>query len=213
MNAVTEIAFEKAKRGFFTRQEMAYWIGTSGARLDALLKRAVGTGDLSRICRGLYCLDKRYLRAPLNPMDLAQSVYGPSYISLESALLYHEWIPEAVYAITSVSLSRSRDFNTPLGYFSFTRVPQSCFYLEVNRVAMEGGDGLFFMASPLKALADYVYFHHYHWSSVGPVLDSLRVEESSLATLTSDSFDLLLTNYKAGWVQRFLAGLRKDLTL
>jgi hypothetical protein len=35
------------------------------------------------------------------------------------------------------------------------------------------------MASPLKALADYVYAHRLDWASAGPIIESLRVDESS----------------------------------
>lgn len=212
MQSMTEIALERSKRGVFTREESACWINDSGARLNALLKRAVGSGEVLRIVRGLYCLDKRFLRASLNPLELAQRIQGPSYISMESALAYHGWIPEAVYMVTSASVERSRVFETPLGMFSFTRVPQARFYAGVARVEVDNG-GSFLMAEPLKALADYVYVHDCRWDSVTPVLESLRVDEGALAELKPDSFDLLMNHYRASGVGRFLAGMRKDLGL
>ena len=209
---MTEIALERAGRGIFTRQEAACWVNDHGARLNAVLKRAVGCGEVLRICRGLYCLDKRYLRNQMNPLELAQRIHGPSYISLESGLSYHGWIPEAVYAVTNASMERSRSFATPLGIFSFTRIPQSQFYAGVNRIETENG-GSFFMAEPLKALADYVYAHHCQWDTVKPVIESLRVDEESLAALKSADFDPLMTCYRTGTVRLFLAGFRKDLGL
>jgi hypothetical protein len=196
----------------FTRQEAACWINAGGARLNALLKRAVGSGEILRIVRGLYCLDARFLRTRINPLELAQRVQGPSYISLESALSYHGWIPEAVYTVTSTSLERSRTFATPLGVFSYTRVPQSCFYIGVNRIVTEDG-GSFLMAEPLKALADYVYVHHCPWDSATPVRESLRVDEQALEELDGSSFEPLLDHYRSRHLQRFLRGLRKDLGL
>jgi len=212
MNTVTEIALERAKGGIFTRREASIWVNNSGARLDALLKRAVGSGEVLRIRRGLFCLDKRYIRTYINPLELAQRVHGPSYISLESALSYHGWIPEAVYSVTSASLLRSRSFNTPMGVFSFTRIPQPQFYAGVSRIET-ANDGSFLIAEPLKALADYVYAHHCKWKSVTPVYESLRIDEHSLSDLESDSFDALTDQYRAIHVQRFLNGLRKDLGL
>lgn len=212
MKTMTELALERADRGVFTREEAGCWINDSGARLNALLKRAVGCGEVLRIVRGLYCLDKRFIRAPINPLELAQLIQGPSYISMESGLAYHGWIPEAVYTITSASVERSRVFDTPLGMFSFTRVPQFRFYAGVTRIETENG-GSFLMAEPLKALADYVYVHHCHWDSVTPVLESLRVDEGSLKELKSDAFDLLMNQYRAAEVRHFLAGMRKDLGL
>jgi len=212
MRRLTEIAMEKAASGVFTRPEVACWTGGSPQRQFSLLKRAVGSGEVVRVHRGLYCLATKYLRQKLDPLVLAQRIYGPSYIGLETALSYHGWIPEAVHAITSVSLDRSREYDTPLGYFSFTRVPQKIFYAEVERVE-DGDGGSFLLASPLKALADYVYVHKCGWDAARPVVGSLRVDESLLAGIETDGLDRLLVNYSSQRLQRFLRGLRKDLDL
>lgn len=212
MQTLTEVALGRAVRGVFTRQEAACWINAGGARLNALLKRAVGSGELLRIVRGLYCLDTRFLRTRINPLEMAQRVQGPSYISLESALSYHGWIPEAVYTVTSTSLERSHTFDTPLGVFSFTRVPQSRFYSGVSRIVTEDG-GSFLMAEPLKALADYVYAHHCLWDSATPVRESLRVDEHALEDLDASSFEPLLKQYRSRHMQHFLLGFKKDLGL
>lgn len=210
MQTVTELAMERAKRGVFTRLEVSLWVNNPGARLDGLLKRAVRSGEVWRVHRNLYCLAKRYLRQPLDPLELAQRVLGPSYISIETALSYHGWIPESVHAITSVSLARSRSFDTPLGLFTYTRIPQTPFLTGVTRVLGQDG-GAFLIATPLKAAADYVYAHRCDWRTAAPLVESLRTDESALARLTADSFDQLLPVYRSGRVRRFLLGLRKDL--
>ena len=69
------------------------------------------------------------------------------------------------------------------------------------------------LATPLKALADLVYTRRVDWRSAAPVVESLRVEEESLAALTGELFDEVMTAYEPGRVTRFLTGLRKDLTL
>jgi hypothetical protein len=210
VQTITELAIGRAERGIFTRRQAAFWVDNCGARLNALLKRAVGSQEVERIHRGLYVLNNRYLQRPIDPLELAQRIHGPSYISLETALSYHGWIPEAVHAITSVSLARSRTFGTPLGLFSYTRVPQLEFFAGVCRISGETG-GSFLLATPLKALADYVYTHRCHWTSAAPVVESLRVDEEFLSGLTAEMFDALLPLYQADGVHRFLLGLRKDL--
>ena len=210
MQTVTELALEKATREVFTHLEASMWVNSTGARLDALLKRAVISGEVWRIHRNLYCLSKRYLRKPLDPLALAQRILGPSYISIETALSYHGWIPESVHAITSVSLARSRSFDTQLGLFTYTRIPQSPFLAGVTRIGGQDGDA-FLLATPLKALADYVYAHRCNWSSAAPLIESLRTDEGVLASLTANGFDQLLPVYRSGRVRRFLQGLRKDL--
>ena len=220
MQKLTGTVLEKSETGIFTLMELARWVGGSSNRRFALLKRALKSGEVIRIHRGLYCLGSKYLRQKPDPLVLAQRIYGPSYISLETALSYHGWIPEAVYAITGASMDRSREFETPLGQFSFTRIPQKVFYKEVTRVEKEGGSKneqgfhiseSFLMASPLKALADYVYAHRLDWISANPVIESLRVDESSLSGVKVETFDRLLANYSSRRVRRFLEGLRKDL--
>ena len=220
MQKLTETVLEKSDTGTFTLMEFACWVGGSSNRRFALLKRALKSGEILRVHRGLYCLAAKYLRRKPDPLALAQRIYGPSYISLETALSYHEWIPEAVYAITSASIDRSREFDTPIGHFSFTRIPQKVFYTEVTRVEKGSGSKnepdfyageTFLMASPLKALADYVYAHKLDWISAGPVIKSLRVDEASLADIKAEMFESLLANYSSRRVRRFLEGLRKDL--
>ncbi len=212
MQTVTEIALTRAKRGVFTRDQAALWVGSGGPRLDALLKRAVASGEVWRVYRGLYCLSSRFTHDKINPLELAQLIHGPSYVSLETALSHHGWIPEGVQSVTSVSLGRSRTFDTPVGLFSFTRVPQLRFLAGVRRVSVEGSGSLF-LATPLKALADHVYVQRCDWRSAAPVVESLRVEGESLAELTGEMFDEVASAYKPGRVSRFLAGLRKDLNL
>lgn len=212
MQTITELALERAERGVFSREQAALWVGSRGARLNALLKRAVARREVWRVHRGLYCLASRYTRGRVNPLELAQRIHGPSYISLETALSHHGWIPEAVHAVTCVALGRARSFDTPVGLFSFTPVPQRSLLSGVRRASVEGG-GAFFLATPLKALADLVYVQRCEWRSAAPVVQSLRVDHESLAALTGELFDEVMSAYRPGRVSRFLAGLRKDLEL
>ena len=212
MQTITEIAVERAERGVFNRDQAALWVSSRGARLNALLKRAVASHEVWRIHRGLYCLSEKHSHVRINPLELAQRIHGPSYISLESALSYQNCIPEAVHAITSVTAARSREFNTPVGLFSFTRVPQRTFLAGVRRISEEGG-AAYFMATPLKALADIVYVQRRDWDSVVPVVESLRFDHEYFAEVTRDMFDEVLSAYNPGRASRFLAGLRKDLKL
>jgi hypothetical protein len=218
MQRMTETVLEKSKTGTFTLMELGRWVGGTPNRQFALLKRALKSGEVIRVHRGLYCLAPKYLRRKPDPLVFAQWIHGPSYISLETALSYHGWIPEAVYAITSATMDRAREFETPVGHFSYKRIPQKIFYSEVTRIEKQDGNepGIragesFLMASPLKALADYVYAHRLDWASAGPVIKSLRVDESSLARINLETIEPLIDNYFSRRVQRFLKGLRKDL--
>jgi predicted transcriptional regulator of viral defense system len=212
MNKLTEKIFENAPYGYFTSQDVATLFPGSEDHRYGLVKRAIASGEIIHIRRGLYCLAPKYQKKSINLYALAQHVYGPSYVSLESALSWHRWIPEAVYTITSSSLGKSKEFKTPLGIFSYNHVPQKAFYTGVEKSIDEAGN-VFMMASPMKALVDYVYVHKKDWSGLKPVTESLRIEPDEFKSLTSDDLELLIENYTGRWVQKFIKRLKKDLAL
>jgi len=86
---------------------------------------------------------------------IANKLYQPSYISLESALSHYGVIPEVVYTVTSVTTKPTREFKTPRSVFSYQRVKKSIFS-GYSPVSIEGHVVL--LAEPEKALADYLYF-------------------------------------------------------
>lgn len=210
MQALTEWVLFKTKKGWFTKREALDWLGKGGAVFDGVLKRALAAGEVLRVARGLYCLRSDLLTCKLDPHVFAPLICEPSYLSFESALAYREWIPEAVFSFASASLGRSREFKTPFGIFSYRRVPQVSFYAGVERVELETG-GAFFVAEPLKAMADLVYLNGCDWDSAKPVVQSLRVEWDNLRELKGADFEEIEGCYRSGRVKKFLRGLRKDL--
>src|SRR5579863_1173434 len=89
-------------RPYLTDAELeALLEGTPDSRYGKV-KRLLAQGKLLHIRRGLYCLTDMlgYLIKP-HPFELAQYIYGPSYISFESALSFYQLIPETVYTVTS----------------------------------------------------------------------------------------------------------------
>lgn len=212
MNKLTEKIFENAPYGFFTSRDMAVLFDGSKDSRYSLIKRALASGQIIQIRKGLYCLAPKYRKKRINLYVLAQLVYGPSYVSLESALSWFGWIPEAVYTMTCVSSKRSREFKTPLGVFSYSCVPQKVFYAGVEKLSDDDGN-VFLMASPAKALADYVYVQKRNWTGLEPVIESLRIEPDEFKSVTSDSLELLAANYASRRVQKFIKGMKKDLSL
>lgn len=210
MNKLTEKVFEIATFGYFSYQDVATLFPDSANKRYGLIKRAITDGQILHIRRGLYCLAPKYRKTKINLYALAQHLYGPSYISLESALSWHGWIPEAVYTLTSSAFGKSNEFSTPLGEFSYTRVPQNIFYTGVERHIDEAGD-VFFIASPVKALADYVYVHKKDWAGLEPAIKSLRIEPEEIESVGSDEMEVLIENYTSRRVRAFLDGVRKDL--
>lgn len=204
MNRLTKCFF-RSPTGVFTQSDVAVSMDGTDFSRHGLIKRAIADGEILNIRRGLYCLAPEFQRQAISMYGLAEKVYGPSYISMETALCYHGWIPEAVYACTCASFGKSKEFNTPLGVFSYTRVPQHTFYLGVERCEDERGN-VFLMASPAKALADYLYVHQLKWVRVQEPMGSLRIESDELACVRADELRALRENYSNGRVKRFLTG-------
>ena len=112
-------------------------------------------GDLVRIRKGLYVAPTFPSRPPeVDPLVLAPLIYGPSYVSLETALAWHGLIPERVYEITSVTSKRAKLFQTPVGRFSYHPVNESVYSHGVGLQSAAGG--AFFLAEPEKALCDRI---------------------------------------------------------
>ena len=212
MNKLTEQVLGSLPHGQFTSQEVATLVPGSDDRRYGLVRRAIASGEIIHVRRGLYCLAPKYRKKSMNLYALAQHIYGPSYVSLESALSWHGWIPEAVHSITNASFRKSKEFKNPLGLFSYDHIPQELFYSEVKRLTDESGN-VFLMASPLKALADYVYVRKKDWKGIESVVGSLRVETEELEQVSRDNVEGLISNYSNSRVKRFLEGLRKDLNL
>ena len=67
------------------------------------------------------------------------------------------------------------------------------------------------MATPLKALVDYIYINKLDWENIEPLLESLRIEKEEFNNLQCDDFDLLAANYNNKRVYRFINGIKKEL--
>lgn len=88
--------------------------------------------------------------------EIANRIYPPSYVSFESALSYHNLIPESVLAVTSASTRRTYRFNTPLGEFTYRSLKPELF---VGYDLIQNQGKCFKMANPEKALLDYLYLN------------------------------------------------------
>lgn len=120
-------------------------------KITSLLRK----GAIIRVKKGLYVFGKDYRNRPYSRENLANLIYGPSYISLEYALQYYGMIPERVEAVTSVTVGRSRKFSTPIGLFIYRMIPMSAFRSGIDKVDI-GDERSFLIALPEKALADKI---------------------------------------------------------
>jgi predicted transcriptional regulator of viral defense system len=183
--------------------------GTDDKRYG-LVKRALKKGELVHLKRGLYALSDKWRQRPINLYEAAQKIYGPSYISLETALSHHGWIPEAVYTVTSVCFKRSKEFDTPLGRFSYAHIPSNYFFAGVQRIS--SANSVFLMATPWRSLADYVYVHQKNWTSLKPVLKDLRVDPNQFQNVDVSLLNEIYEAFRSFRVKKFIEGIQKELS-
>jgi len=144
-------------------------------------------GLLVRVRRGLYVVSDHIVGEKPSGYLLANHIYGPSYVSLETALEYYGMIPEAVYSFESITSAYRKEFDTPYGIFRYHHVTERYFPIGI-RIAQASKEQSFLIASPEKALCDHMVntrglqlrsktsMHSY-------LVDFLRIDEDALARL------------------------------
>ena len=103
--------------------DIATVISDSAPRRHAAVNRALKRGVLVRLRRGVYLIGKPYSKKAPSYFQIAHSLYGPGYLSFESALSYHHWIPEAVYTTTSATAKRTMSLRRLLAGFTIFMFP------------------------------------------------------------------------------------------
>jgi len=113
------------------------------------------SGEIIRVKKGLYVPGTRPGEEPrVDPLVLSGLIYGPSYVSLETALSWHGLIPERVDEITCMTSKRARVFRTPVGRFTYTPINEDAFPVGVRLESGKGGS--WYLAEPEKALCDRI---------------------------------------------------------
>ena len=113
-------------------------------------------GLLIHLRKGLYILNSDDRNVEVDQTVIANTLYQPSYISLEYALNFYGLIPESVSDITSVSTRKTAKFINDLGTFRYQHINPGAF-----RGFKKAGEGQnsFFMAEAEKAVVDFLYLN------------------------------------------------------
>jgi predicted transcriptional regulator of viral defense system len=75
-------------------------------------------GYIKKIIRGYYIFSDIEISDSVLFL-IANSIYSPSYISLEMGLSYYHLIPESVYSVTSVTSNKTSSFSTDIATYSY----------------------------------------------------------------------------------------------
>ena len=97
-----------------TDAQLARLVDGSPQRRYNLVNRALHQGELLHLRRGRYLLASSAQRRKVHPFVIAQSLQTGSYISFETALSFHGWIPESTPVTMSVTPGRrSQEIEIP----------------------------------------------------------------------------------------------------
>jgi hypothetical protein len=210
-----QIIAEGQGNRILTDRQVARLIGGSAESRYGLVNRAIKAGELLRVKRGLYLLANELRDTPVHPIALAQQIMPGSYVSGESALSFHGWIPEAVHSVLSITATgKSVTYeHEALGSFEFRRmtVRPGHFLEAVSREVLRGQVAL--VAEPMRALMDLVYLRKSPWQGLGFLLDGLRIDEESLMRTPSTEIAPMLEVYKGKREREFIEELLRALGL
>ena len=157
----------------FTMREFRRLFPASQDKAKYFLEQQTSRGLLTRLKNGLYMLKTD----PAGEMEIANRLYQPSYISFEYALAEYNILPEMPYAVTSATTKPTRVFTLEHKIFSYQSIKKTVFtgYFPVKK---DGRTVL--VASPEKALADYLYFVALGKKQLNERLNLLKIRRKQL---------------------------------
>lgn len=100
--------------------------------------------------KGLYVWNSDVL--PEN-FSIANILYAPSYVSVESALSFYGLIPERVFSVSSMTFKTSKQFSNSIADFEYIKIPAPYYSFGIKRILLREGQ-FALMATPEKALMD-----------------------------------------------------------
>jgi hypothetical protein len=141
-------------------------------------------GYLQPVKRGLYIPGPTLQAGKPEPFLLANQIMGPSYVSVDTALAFYGLIPERVYEVASMTVKASREFDTSMGHFTYTRLPLPYYAYGIRQIKL-AEDEFALVASPEKALCDRLITTRglvlrSQKAAKAWLLEDLRMDESQL---------------------------------
>jgi predicted transcriptional regulator of viral defense system len=141
----------ESKIKIFSKLEFRRLMGITRISAQKLLERYAKKGVFVRLKGGLYALSQNYPTGYL----IANKLCEPSYVSFETALSYHNLIPETVYGFTSATTKTTRSFAVKEQLFKYHTIKKTA-YTGYKLTNIAGENVL--LAEKEKALADHLYY-------------------------------------------------------
>jgi hypothetical protein len=207
---------ENYPKEVFSEQDLKIACGDIGeSAIYNGISRSLRSGDIVKLKRGHYIFGRRLQRNTLSKFAIANQLYAPSYVSFESALSWHNLIPESVYVTASACRQRkNKYFHSPLGEFSYDFIPCDPFFMGVEVIAASNGH--FMMANSVRALFDLVYQRRKKYDNLNDLDADLRIDLEALLEMVSkftvNELTLLADSYKKVTVKKMSDLLIKELS-
>jgi len=158
MISISGITYQKEIESlpYFNKIQAGTLIGKKGKNLDKKLAQLKKIGYLLSFKNGLYVTSVFYeaSRGSAYAEYVANVLRGPSYISLEYVLAKEGLIPEAVYAMTSITVKSSRAYTNFLGSYVYRNIKEELF---CGYKPVAWGTKTISVATHAKALFDFIY--------------------------------------------------------
>lgn len=152
-------------------------------KINELVKK----GELTTLKKGLYIPGPNINVRKPEPFLVANHLWGPSYVSLETALSYWSFIPERVYEISSVTIKATKTYKTDIGRFSYLHTVLPYYSFGIRSIQLTPRQ-VILIASPEKALCDKLImtsgvFLRSIKQTQEFLIDDLRLDENKLQEL------------------------------
>jgi len=213
MQTLTETLLNGGLGGrVFGDRQVARLLSGSAQRRYNLVNRAIHAGELVRLVRGRYVLHPDVSGSRPHAFVVAQAIRPGSFISFESALAWHDCIPEAVQVHDSVTTGRRKaEFSVPLyGDFRFNPLPLNSgqALAGVSRKTLSGG--IAFIALPIRALLDILCLRKLTAEHLEKFLAELRLSEECAARITSKEVSRFRGVYRYRRMERLIDRLPRQ---
>lgn len=140
--------FLKSKKQIYTVSDLKKVLGLrKDNSVYQAIKRLKKEGLLEGLTNGVY----RLLDTPSNDFVIANNLYCPSYISLETALNYYGILIQTPYTISSITTRRNKLIKQREKEFIFFHLSSDYFFDYIKEKD-------FLIATPEKALIDTIFF-------------------------------------------------------
>ena len=172
---------------FFDYQVEKLFTDEPKLQINTQLSRMVKRGDLVRLKRGVFMFPD----VEVDELVLANLLYDPSYVSLESALNIVGVIPDITANVTSVTLVTSKTVNTVKGMFLYSKIDKELFF-GFEKIFDANSKMYYNLALPEKALLDLIYIRRLK------SLDEYRIDMSGIKKTLLNKFSKKFPN----WVRK-----------